>query len=107
MTNAERQARYLEKLKARAHGTDLPERIKAALDAAYQAAWDIWTRENYGGIEDYPDWQSMRGLALAGDLVKLRDLFDLQDVANEQESRALGSALAIIDVFPALLKRRR
>ena len=105
LSNAERQKRFRQRLKAKADGVNLPEQIKAALDAATRAAWCIWKRQNYSGLGDYPNWEAMRA-AFASDPAAMRALFDLQDQANEQESLALALGTAIVDVFPDPLKRR-
>ena len=58
LTNAERQKRYRERLKARADGLDLAERARAAIVDAAGACWEIAVREGYSdwdGIATTPD----------------------------------------------------
>lgn len=55
LSNAERQARYRERLKAAARGEMLPEMVAEALDAAFNVVWALHHRENYGGLEEFAD----------------------------------------------------
>ncbi len=63
LSNAERQERYRQRLKARATGADLGEQARAAVDAAFAAVWAIFSRPAPDGGE----WGDLEGFAdLAG-----------------------------------------
>lgn len=51
LTNAERQRRYRQRLKARASGDALGEQARAAVDRAVEALWSFRQRPGPGGIE--------------------------------------------------------
>jgi hypothetical protein len=59
LTNAERQKRYRERLRAAAQGHDLAARITALFDAASRAASNIEARNDDGGYADWADVEPM------------------------------------------------
>lgn len=99
LSNAERQKRYRQRLKAAARGDDLAERVRLALDAAFQVAWGALKRGGFGDVDDCPDWQALRDSLAGATIIELRETFDhLEDHANsEREIAALRTALAVID----------
>ena len=66
LSNAQRQALYRKRLKARADRAGLADEAAAAVDAGYLALWDIThmlgpNGEEVGGLEDFTsvaDWQA-------------------------------------------------
>ena len=64
MTNAERQARYLQKLKARADGAGLEKMAQEAVDAGFAAMWAIFSRPNADGGR----WGDIDGMSDVADL---------------------------------------
>jgi hypothetical protein len=59
LTNAERQRRYRQKLKARASPDGLGELARLAVERAVQALWAFHQRPGPGGI----DWATIDGCA--------------------------------------------
>ena len=77
MTNAERQARYLERLKSRADGADLGKLAQGAVDAGFAAVWAIYSRPPADGSP----W---------GDIDGMSDVSDLKRAYQGQTSEALA-----------------
>lgn len=59
LSNAERQRRYRQRLKARAAGEALGEQARLAVDRAISALWQFRQRPGPGGI----DWAAIDGCA--------------------------------------------
>lgn len=51
LTNAERQAQFRQRLKARASGAALPEMAAAAAEAAVMALWSFYARPPGDGLQ--------------------------------------------------------
>lgn len=59
LSNAERQRRYRERLKAQAAGIDLVERAREAMNAAIKVAWAIGKRFDWADFDEFAtldDW---------------------------------------------------
>lgn len=57
LSNADRQRRYRQRLKARASGEALGEQARAAVERAIKALWQFRQRPGPGGI----DWAAIDG----------------------------------------------
>lgn len=62
LSNSERQARYRERLKARASGAATVELVGKAVDEAVQALWTFFSRPGPGG----EPWDDIAGCTSAG-----------------------------------------
>ncbi|EGD58157.1 hypothetical protein Y88_0209 [Novosphingobium nitrogenifigens DSM 19370] len=107
MTNAERQRRYRQKLKARASGDALGDRVREASDRAVAALWAFHERPAPGGVR----WSDIDGCTTLddylaelqrspGNLVEACYAFvpDFEGL-TEEEARAIR---AIIDIADAV-----
>lgn len=110
LTNAQRQRRYRQRLKARASGDALGEQARLAVDRAVEALWGFRQRPGPGGI----DWAAIDGCATIeayraelasapGNLISTARAFlpDWEGVSDEE--RAVLSAL--IEAADALALR--
>jgi hypothetical protein len=112
LSNAERQKRYRERLRAAAQGHDLAARITALIDAASRAAIKVEARNDDGGYEDWADVEPMpRTAAMPGfqsgptDPESLRRLFAAHLAEARPEERSL--LLRAIEVLDAVTRYRR
>ena len=78
MTNAERQARYLQKLKSRADGAGLEKMAQEAVDAGFAAMWAIFSRPTADG-------------SIWGDIGGMSDVADLKRSYHGQAVEALAA----------------
>jgi hypothetical protein len=65
LTNAERQARFQKRLREKARGVDLPQRVREMMDGAVAAVWSIINRPSDDGREwaeayDFADLEDYR-----------------------------------------------
>lgn len=107
LSNAERQRRYRQKLKARASGDALGDRVRDAVDRAVAALWAFHERPSPGGIK-WSDIDGCTTLALyraelqrnPANLLQACRAFapDFEGLADD-EIRALR---AVIDIADAL-----
>ncbi len=107
MTNAERQRRYRQKLKSRASGDALGDRVADAAERAVAALWSYHERPAPGGMR----WSDIDGCTTMahyraelqrspGNLVQACRAFlpDFEDLTDD-EARAIGTIIAISDAL--------
>lgn len=107
MTNADRQRRYRQKLKARASGDALGDRVRDAIDRAVLALWAFHERPAPGGMR----WSDIDGCTSAtlyraelqrgtGNLLQACRAFlpDYEGLTPE-ETRAIATVIEIADAL--------
>lgn len=107
MSNAERQRRYRQKLKARASGDALGDRVADAVDRAIAALWAYHERPAPGGMR-WADIDGCTSIALyRAELQRAPDnlvqtcrafLPDFEGL-DEDEARAIITVIAIADAL--------
>lgn len=107
MSNAERQRRYRQKLKARASGDALGERVADAVDRAIAALWAYHERPAPGGMR-WADIDGCTSIALyRAELQRAPDnlvqtcrafLPDFEGL-TEDETRAIATVIAIANAL--------
>ena len=107
LSNAQRQARYRARLKARAAPEALGERVREAAETAIAALWAFFNRpapdgEAWGDIEGCPTPAAYRA-RLAADpgalLAACRDVFGFGTGLLADEAAALELVIAIADAL--------
>jgi len=107
MSNADRQRRYRQKLKARASGDALGDRVRDAVERAVAALWAFHQRPAPGGIR----WSDIDGCTSAelyraelqrgtGNLLQACRAFlpDFEGL-NEDETHAIAMVLEVADAL--------
>jgi predicted PolB exonuclease-like 3'-5' exonuclease len=107
LTNAERQARFQKRLREKARGVDLPQRVREMMDGAVAAVWSIINRPSDDGREwaeayDFADLEDYRVYwarqARETGLAELRQyLASYVEDANEAERQVIVRAIEVID----------
>jgi hypothetical protein len=107
LSNAERQRRYRQKLKARASGDALGDRARDAAERAVQALWAFHERPAPSGLR----WSDIDGCTTfelyrselqrsAHNLVQAcRAFLPDFDGLTDDEARAIGTVIAIADAL--------
>lgn len=117
LSNAERQARHRARLKAKASGEALAERVRESADAALSSLWEYFRRENYGdvdGIESRDAFAAqIASAAEGGGLIDycrdcLRTSEDMlpSEVAALQLVVDIADAITLADLKPVKRTRR-
>lgn len=106
LTNAQRQARYRSKIKARAAGGALLEHVEKAVDEAVDALWSFFTRPGPGG----ETWDDVAGCTTRaeyrahlardpGGLIEAcRGVQWLGEGLTVEEARAVNRVVAVADL---------
>lgn len=107
LSNAERQKRYRERLKAAARGADLVKQAREAIEAAVAACWELGRRENTE-MQDYaspaeiiaeaqdPKFQKHNGPTVAYLETLFRSYIE-GDGPTDEERETIARARALID----------
>lgn len=103
LSNAERQARYRARQKARANGADLVELVDKAVDEAVDALWSFFSRPGPGGEEwgdiagcaTRSDYRDLLARAPAGLTETCRGIAWLGEGLEEAEAAAIARLVAI------------
>ena len=103
LSNAERQARYRQRLRKAAAGENLAEQVSAAIDDAFQAAWDTAKRNGICDFDDYKNVREYREMCARGnprnvphELLQTFTAYAGKD-ATEAENAALERAISLIN----------
>jgi hypothetical protein len=107
MSNAERQRRYRQKLKARASGDALADRVRDAVEQAIAALWAFHERPTPGGVR----WSEIDGCTTVeiyrgelqrspGNLLQACRAFlpDFEGL-TEEEIRPIATVIAVADAL--------
>lgn len=102
LSNAERQKRYRQRLKAAARGGDLPERVRTAVDQALDAVWTIAKREGDGSFDEFPSLGALKadmasGRDPAGEALKILAAWAGSENGKPDELAAIERAIGIVE----------
>lgn len=114
LSNAERQRRYRQRLKAKVRGDDLPERVAAVINEALAATWAIAHREGWADFEEFTSLDDYVGLITTskyqkhnGHIVEhLREMFiPIKDEGTDEERASIDRALEVLDAVTLRLAK--
>lgn len=115
MTNAERQRRYRQKLKARASGDAVADQVRGAIDRAIDALWAYHERPAPSGLR----WSDIDGCTTLAEyrleledapgalLTACRAFLPDFDGLNREEAIAVSAVIEIAEIIGAIAPQPR